>query len=398
MRIKKSLMLLSLAALVVFPGCKSSGSASETSVPASTTPSPVESSKPTPTPASTPTSSSPPASQGTSASVAMKKVTAVRLADPKAGWIGGDGWLAHTDNAGVDWKVQYTGKGTIRQIFALNGQEAWAVQGDSNNVLATTDGGKSWSATGGHLPSSAFLHFVSKQEAFSGNAQTKDGGKTWTTLVVPEGISGDSYFHDAKNGWAARQKGSNIEVLRTQDGGQHWSTVMTKPTVASVTGTIIRSAGADDAWIAFIGESGMTQTSYSLFHTRDGGKNWQTVLVNSTAGGGPAPGFPTEANTGPKNAGSKPGPLYVASPDVAFMAGLCPACDKPVTVGSTTDGGKTWVNGKQSFTGYGDPLLAIADAKQGWLITNDNDQPSVMYTTSDGGVTWKSVHTFDAPK
>ncbi|MNR45484.1 hypothetical protein D3C85_1643350 [compost metagenome] len=101
--------------------------------------------------------------------------------------------------------------------------------------------------------------------------------------------------------------------------------------------------------------------------------------------------------SGPKNTGSKPGPLYVVNPDVAFMGGSCPACDKPNSVGWTKDGGKTWVNGTESFTGYGELLLGMADANSGWLITNDNEQPSVMYTTSSGGVNWNKVHTFDAP-
>jgi photosystem II stability/assembly factor-like uncharacterized protein len=49
---------------------------------------------------------------------------------------------------------------------------------------------------------------------------------------------------------------------------------MTRTTVAPLNGALIRSAGTDDAWIECIGDSGMTQTSYSLFHTTDGGKHW----------------------------------------------------------------------------------------------------------------------------
>lgn len=82
---------------------------------------------------------------------------------------------------------------------------------------------------------------------------------------------------------------------------------MSRNNAANLTGSVIRSAGANDAWIELIGESGMTQTSYSLFHTKDGGKTWQTVLANSTAGGGPAPGIAAGDTAGPKNTGSKPG-------------------------------------------------------------------------------------------
>ena len=138
----------------------------------------------------------------------------------------------------------------------------------------------------------------------------------------------------------------------------------------------------------------MTQTSYSLFHTIDGGAHWQTVIANSTAGGGPAPGFPLSYNDGPHNAGVGPGTLYVVNPNVTYMSGKCNACDKHNSIGWTHDGGKTWVNGKALFSGYGQDLLAFADSKNGWWIITDNEKPAVMYTTIDGGVQWKKVFTF----
>ncbi|MEB3101933.1 hypothetical protein [Ferviditalea candida] len=341
-------------------------------------------------------------SQGKQDGATMGKVTAVRLIDPASGWVGGSGWIARTDDAGKQWKIQYVGEQTVEQIFALNGQQAWVVfshdPGDSNGrcLLHTTDGGAHWSPVG-RMPNGGFLHFVSKQEAFAANAHTTDGGRTWEKLPVPNAIVGDAYFHDKNHGWAAAQENSRIVFKRTVDGGQTWKTVMSRSTASRLNGVVIRSAGADDAWIECIGDSGMSQTSYSLFHTSDGGKNWLTVIANSTAGAGPAPGYPMNDSSGPRNAGSKPGPLYVVSPQVAFMGGFCPACDYPNTVGWTTDGGKTWNNGKAQYMGYGGALLAIADAEHGWWICTDNSEPSVMYTTSDGGMHWKKAHTFDQP-
>jgi photosystem II stability/assembly factor-like uncharacterized protein len=391
------LLVITLLALT---GCESSGRTSE-AVNTSDFP------KPTATMTANPTAStSSPAADATAepnkgneapSKVSMNEVTALRLTDAKSGWIGGKGWIARTDDSGVKWQVQYEGAGDIMQLFALNGQDAWAIVGEEGKLLSTKDGGQHWASVG-KVPNRAFLHFVTKQEALSGNAHTVDGGVKWTSLPVPEGMIGDAYFHDKNNGWAVKQVKDTIEALRTQDGGKTWKSVMSRKTAAQLTGVVIRSAGVNDAWIELIGESGMTQTSYSLFHTKDGGKSWQTVLVNSTAGGGPAPGFPVGENKGPKNTGAKPGPLYVVSPDVAFMGGQCPSCDKPNSVGWTKDGGKNWVNGKESFTGYGELLLGMADANQGWLLTNDNEQPSVIYTTGNGGVNWKKVHAFDAPK
>ncbi|MEW9702130.1 WD40/YVTN/BNR-like repeat-containing protein [Paenibacillus sp. SI8] len=400
MLIRRSMLMLMLSVFIL-SGCQgSSGSSGATSGAVSPavsagveTPAPSSSTPPAVTATPKAETGSGKASEAPSA-IDMRTVTAVRLADAKSGWMGGKGWIARTDDGGVKWQVQYEVSGDVQQLYALNGKEAWAAVG--KELLGTTDGGQHWVAVG-TVPNSAFLHFVTKQEAFSGNAKTMDGGKNWTFLKVPEGITGDAYFHDKDHGWAAKQVKDTISVLRTKDGGKTWSTVMTRKTVAPLTGVMIRSAGANDAWIEMVGDSGMTQTSYALFHTKDGGKNWQTVVANSTAGGGPAPGFPTGDNKGPKNSGTKPGPLYVVSPEVAFMGGQCPSCDKPNTVGWTKDGGKTWVNGKESLTGYGETLLAMADANKGWMVTNDTVQPSVMYTTSNGGANWTKVHAFDAP-
>ncbi|CAG7648582.1 Ycf48-like protein [Paenibacillus solanacearum] len=334
--------------------------------------------------------------------VSMDHITAVRLINPQSGWIGGSGWIARTDDSGKQWKVQYEGKQAVEQLFALNGEQAWAVlspnSADSKErrLLHTSDGGARWSEDG-TLPSGAFLHFVSPQEAFAGNAYSSNGGKSWSTLKVPDRMVGDAYFHDRNNGWAVTTDNKKVAVQRTVDGGTTWKPVMSRDLTDSLTGAVIRSAGTDDAWVELIGGSGMSQTSYSLFHTSDGGTSWTTVIANATAGAGPAPGFPPNDNSGHKNNGSKPGALYVVSPKVAFMGGFCPACDRPNTVGWTTDGGKTWNNGSEELPGYGGALLAISDAEHGWLISNDHDQPPVMYTTFDGGRHWTQAHTFDRP-
>ncbi|WP_159884618.1 WD40/YVTN/BNR-like repeat-containing protein [Paenibacillus puerhi] len=333
----------------------------------------------------------------------MGKITAVRLADPQKGWVGGSGWIARPDDGGKHWTGQYQGAGIVNQLFALNDREAWATLADKVDsqgplrLIRTENGGQTW-ADAGTVPNAGFLHFVSKTEAYSADTRTMDGGHTWTKLAVPGGIKGDPYFREGGIGWAVTQSQNEIQVQRTNDEGRSWQTIGKMAGVVPATDAQIRSAGKDDVWIELIGGTGMTQTSYSLFHSSDGGKQWQTVIANSTAGGGPAPGLPADQAQGKTNTGSRPGPLYVASPAVAFMGGQCPACDKPNTIGWTKDGGKTWTNGKQALTGYGPSLLAMADADHGWWITTDHTDPSVMYTTSDGGQSWTKAYTFDEPE
>ncbi|MDQ0200661.1 WD40/YVTN/BNR-like repeat-containing protein [Neobacillus ginsengisoli] len=326
----------------------------------------------------------------------MSMVTAVRLADFNTGWVGGNGWIAKTTSEGKKWAVVYHGSGTVQQIFALNHSDVWVTmnQGATNSrLLQSGDGGLHWVIVG-TTPNNAYLHFTSKTTALSGNDFSQDGGKTWHSLPTPKNMVGDAYFHDVKNGWAVTQSNNVFYVKRTIDGGKSWKTVITKTLLSPLAGALIRSAGTNDAWIELIGGTGMTQTSYSVFHTTDGGNSWKTVIANSTAGGGPAPGFSQEYNKGPFNKGSKPGPLYVINPQVAFMGGSCPACDKQNSIGWTKDGGKTWVNSNVTLEGYGEAYLAMADANHGWWITTENSKPSAMYTTLDGGIHWKQVHIF----
>ncbi|WCK56335.1 hypothetical protein PP175_10690 [Aneurinibacillus sp. Ricciae_BoGa-3] len=329
--------------------------------------------------------------------IRMDKITALRLVNARSGWVAGEGWIAKTENEGKTWTVQYRQAGTIHQVFALNSTDVWATISSSYNLLHSTDGGKHWISIG-KVPNHGFLHFISNNEGFSGNAETVNGGKSWTALPVPPHAVGYPYFHDKDYGWIVTQETDQIHVQRTKDGGKTWLTVMSRKTQNPINDAQVQSAGIDDAWIKLVGDSGMSQTSYSLFHTINGGKNWRTVIANSTAGGGAAPGFPMGYIEGPKNSGSKPGAMYVVDSRVTFMGGQCDSCDKPNTIGWTTDGGQTWVNGKQSFAGYGTQLIGMVDAKHGWWICTDNARPSVMYATSSGGNNWRLVHTFDQPK
>ncbi len=67
-------------------------------------------------------------------------------------------------------------------------------------------------------------------------------------------------------------------------------------------------------------------------------------------------------------------------------------------MGKTIDGGKTWVNLPSKFPGFGTQQVAAADADHVWWINTDSTEPSVMYTSSDGGKHWNKVHTFDKPE
>lgn len=125
-----------------------------------------------------------PDDQAAEPDVDLADVTAVRLINHSSGWIGGEGWIAFSDNGGTEWEVQAQPEGTVRQIFALNGKQAWTVM-ENNDLYRTTDGGETWIRIGS-TPNAGFLHFISPETGFSGQAKTEDGGKTWSNLDIPD--------------------------------------------------------------------------------------------------------------------------------------------------------------------------------------------------------------------
>lgn len=132
--------------------------------------------------------------------VDLSDVTAVRLINHKTGWIGGEGWIAYSDSGGTEWEVQAQPKETVRQIFALNGKQAWTVM-ENNDLYRTTNGGQTWERIGS-TPNGDFLHFISPDRGFSGQAQTEDGGKTWSGMDIPDTTVNEVFFRDALIGWA----------------------------------------------------------------------------------------------------------------------------------------------------------------------------------------------------
>ncbi|MDF2958640.1 MAG: hypothetical protein K0S39_375 [Paenibacillus sp.] len=410
-----NLALLSSIALLAIAGCEekpaSSGAAAkpDPSPPAVNQPAPGSDPAAKPPEASgtgqKPQEPSPPSDQHKSNAAA----TAVTFVSASEGWAGGNGFISHTTDGGQNWKSQYSGTGHIAAFTFLSGNTkvGWAYEGQVNGpgagtpaagskkLLQTVDGGANWTVVNPAAALGKELHFISGQEGFSGNKHTLDGGKTWKELPVPPELSGEAYFASVTNGWAVVNKGNTYEIQHTANGGQTWLPVYSQPVGSVLNGAVIRSAGKDDVWVQLIGDSGMTQTSYTLLHSKDAGKTWAPVVAHSTAGGGPAPGYQPGIETGPKGPGTKPGQLLPLSSQTAFMLGVCPACGEAgeVSAGWTLDGGATWTNGSQKLPGQ-DGTASFVDGKTGWLLTYAYSKPSVLYKTVDGGKQWTKIYSF----
>ncbi|MCZ6574991.1 MAG: YCF48-related protein [Gammaproteobacteria bacterium] len=78
---------------------------------------------------------------------------AVHFVDAERGWAVGDGGtvLATTDG-GRTWSVRDAGTtAALWSVDFVDAERGWAV-GDGGTVLATTDGGRTWTAQGADTP------------------------------------------------------------------------------------------------------------------------------------------------------------------------------------------------------------------------------------------------------
>lgn len=347
------------------------------------------------------------------AAAAPVDFAAMAFATPAAGWVAGPGFVWHTEDGGRAWTVQYRGKADLVGVAAVSGTVAYAWGGST--VLRTTDGGHVWralrlpmplgsptavlsvSAVG---PAMAYMALGSTVVGAGATYVTRDGGRAWTVLPAPFPF-GQVAFTSATDGWAVTRPADAVHaVYRTADGGRKWTPSFALPPSPwpGVDGARLFAAGATDAYLLLSGGSGMSQTSYSIYHTADG-THWRPVVAVPTAGAGPAPGNPRGVSTGPMvpgGLGSSPGPLAVIHGGVV-AAGECRACNDPTTdVVRSDTAGRTWsapvrIEGSDGLPTFSD--LSFPTPTVGYLAVPGYYGPnaSAIFVTHDGGHAWTAV-------
>jgi photosystem II stability/assembly factor-like uncharacterized protein len=222
-----------------------------------------------------------------------------------------------------------------------------------------------------------------------GDLRTTDGGAHWTDVSPKALRAGEpnlpgqqtvypptytDFFLDADHAWLARTYESSkacidhITVFRTVDGGQTWHTsapIAPRLSPGSYPQLVLTFVDAQHGWLM------VTATKASLmYRTQDGGQTWRDV---SSAGPQCAAMIFSTTSIGWSSCGS------------AFGGG-------PVaTLSVTHDGGVTWQDealptsqGCQCSVGLPIFFDAMHGAARGYGNNGDG-----IYTTSDGGVTWR---------
>jgi photosystem II stability/assembly factor-like uncharacterized protein len=228
---------------------------------------------------------------------------------------------------------------------------------------------------------------------------TSDAGKRWRTTPLVPGPSGapasflpgdanptaPPAFLNANDGWivAILGVGNRGGLFRTRDGGARWSFVARTPFQGSVV-----FASETDAW----GISAPTWTNAGtvkkdggvLYHTTDGGVTWRQVQLPPISNYSP-----THATFGlPRFFNPLDGVIAGRLYDTGTAA-------QPVVVYSTNDGGLTWKGHLAPQTaatrryqqGFFTVPFVASSATQWAMFAG-----SILYTTTDAGLSWTTIH------
>ena len=187
--------------------------------------------------------------------------------DTMTGWIAGydnGGLILHTTDGGKTWTRQESNiERTIYDIEFIDSQNGWAC---GSQTVNTTDGGETWNIVLDDIKRK--LSALSSQicwllDSDGSIIKTEDGGVSWSTLINKQGYyPSDILFIDEKNGWAV---GGHSLIMYSSTSGKTWTIQHESAKDNRINGTFMN---ADTGW--------MTAGSNSevLYKTIDGGYTW----------------------------------------------------------------------------------------------------------------------------
>lgn len=162
----------------------------------------------------------------------------------------------------------------LQGVCLVDEAHGWAV-GDGGMILATRDGGSSWSPQGDTDKDLRAVSFVDTLRGWAAGRDgillhTEDGGRHWRRQDsgTERNLYGVSFAPSGRTGWAVGDDGT---VLASRDGGHTW-----QPQRTGADAHFTRCFAQDDrvAWI--VGKKGR------ILATTDAGATW-TVQESGTA-------------------------------------------------------------------------------------------------------------------
>jgi len=327
--------------------------------------------------------------------------------------VGLDGIMLKTVSGGAEWRRLDGGTDlSLTGLCFVDALHGYAV-GEQGRLFATEDGGEHWEEHAhpiprGHWP--LVLVFITPERGFlagsvGGMWQTSDGGRHWAAVSLPllpslgEGrytphgvriaITAISFPTDLVG--YALHAGRNL--LRTDDGGEHWSLSLLPSAVEW--GTLCFPTVM----------SGYLLDTRNVYRTRDGGQTWQPCLRDSSEslqgisfadaqqgmviGAHGSVALTSDGGESWREARSS------AIPDVALQAGACPSLDQRCVVGedgvicTSGDSGVTWQARSSSVFG-GILQIHFPNPRVGYCLTSVMGQTQ-MFRSEDAGRTWRTM-------
>ena len=316
--------------------------------------------------------------------------------------------IAHLP-AGQDIKITF-----IKMLDAGNGWGIGGLNGNSDHVFRTADGGLTWkdltpaepTPANPQTPKKAIGFFMDAQKAwvaFYGSDTTPpsqdyvwyttDGGATWNYSGLTEpALYSESYvptdlsFADAQHGWMMAHVGAGMNhdyyaLLATTDGGATWKTLISPQGDNSGTQGCYKSGLVFDStqagWMT-VDCHGVVAIPY-FFKTQDGGAAWTSVNL-------PAPSSAPNMFNSNQSACDMTPATFLSATGVDLVLDCSDFTTNPSTKQSflyeTTDGGSSW----NTYAYPGGPLQFIGT--QTAFALGHNIQRS-----ADGGHTWTAVKT-----
>ncbi len=262
-------------------------------------------------------------------------------------------------------------------VCAVDRNTIWTAGGDGNQtspvVLRSLDGGTTWTDVTGNLPGIDLycISAIDSNRAWVGSGisspgdgrifATTNGGSTWSEQSYPVPLSpfidGIKIFPNL-TGYALGDPaaGGKFVVLKTTDGGLHWTHFANEP------GGLSGEAGWNNAFTWTDQTHGWFGTNKNrIWRTTDGGTTWQS--------------------------GTTPDSGSVAISFSDNLNGLVGYLDGALSV--STDGGATWLPRPSPTTQAITNLSYLSGTSNAWIADASNP-----YLSRDRGTTWESQTTF----